>query len=170
MASTCWRLRNDRVFPDPSRRRLWLVRREPDPDPAYRAAADAGGGNDHLCRPQDLGGNRAAQGPQCRRSFRSAAKLCRWSEGFPAGNDHSLRIQSRPVPDGADNHFHGGATCLGGNPVRAGHGAGGYQCRPALCARDQFARRVRRGDLRLGLQLQISLLLGDARCGADDQL
>ena len=52
--------------------------------------------------------------------------------------------QSRPVHHRADPHLHGGPGRLGGDPVRAGHGARRHQCRPALPARHLLARRLRR--------------------------
>jgi hypothetical protein len=48
-----------------------------------------------------------------------------------------------------------------------GHGAGGHQCRAALHARGLVARRLRRDHGGLGVELEISLLLGDPRRGAD---
>ena len=95
-----------------------LVPRDPDPDPADRAAADAGGGDDHLCRPQDLGGDGAAARAQRGRAVRPAAELRRRAQGLPQGDDHPVLGQSRPVPDRADHHLHRGAGRLGGDPVR----------------------------------------------------
>ena len=40
--------------------RLGVVPRHDHRHPRHRAAADAGGGDDHLCRAQDLGGDRAS--------------------------------------------------------------------------------------------------------------
>ena len=55
-------------------------------------------------------------------------------------------------------------------PFAGGHGARRHQCRPALHPRRLVARRLRRDHRRLGVQLQISLLLRAARRGADGQL
>ena len=56
------RRRSDRVLPEHRRHvlRMGVVRRDDRRHPGDRAAADAGGGDDHLCRPQDLGGDGAA--------------------------------------------------------------------------------------------------------------
>jgi hypothetical protein len=67
------------------------------------------------------------------------------------------------VPDRADHHLHRGADGLGGDPVRAGRGAGRYQRRPALHPRDLLAGCLRRGHLGLGVELEVPVLLGDAR-------
>ena len=89
-----------------------------DRHPGDRAAADAGGGDDHLCRPQDLGGDRASPRPERGRPVGPAAKLRRRPEGLPQGNDHPVERQPRPVPDRADHHLHDCADRLGGDPVR----------------------------------------------------
>ena len=86
--------------------------------PADRAAADAGGGDDHLCRPQDLGGDGAAPRAQRGRAVRAAAELRRRAEGVPPGNHHPVGAEQGPVPDRADHHLHRRADRLGGDPVR----------------------------------------------------
>ena len=63
--------------------------------PADRAAADAGGGDDHLCRPQDLGGDGAAARAERGRAVRPAAELRRRAQGVPAGNDHPVGARTR---------------------------------------------------------------------------
>ena len=55
-------------------------------------------------------------------------------------------------------------------PFQRRRGARRHQCRPALHPRGELARRLRRDRRRLGVQLQISLLLGAPRRGADGQL
>ena len=55
-------------------------------------------------------------------------------------------------------------------PFAAGRGARRRQCRPALRPRGELARRLRRDRRRLGVQLQISVLLGAPRGRADGEL
>ena len=55
-------------------------------------------------------------------------------------------------------------------PFQAGRGARRRQCRPALRPRGELARRLRRDRRRLGVQLQISVLLGAPRGRADGEL
>ena len=55
-------------------------------------------------------------------------------------------------------------------PFDVGRGAGRHQCRPALHPRGSSLGRLRRDHRRLGVQLQISLLLGAPRRRADGQL
>ena len=155
----CWRPRNDRDLPvlGPDLRMV-VVPRDHRRHPADRAAADARGGDDHLCRPQDLGGDRAAPRAQRGRAVRAAAKLRRRSEGVPQGNHHPDQRQQGPVPDRADRHLHRRADRLGGDPVRRRRGARRHQCRAALRPRRKLARRLRRDHRRLGVQLQISVL------------
>ena len=75
--------------------RMGVVHRDHRRHPADRAAADAGGGDDHLCRPQDLGGDGAAPRPQRGRPVRPAAELRRRPQGVPAGNHHPVGARTR---------------------------------------------------------------------------
>ncbi len=76
----------------------------------------------------------------------------------------------RPVPDRADHHLHRRADRLGGDAVRRRAGARRHQCRAALHPRGQLARRLRHHHVGLGVELEISVLRGAARGGADGQL
>ena len=150
--------------------RLGVVHRHDHRHPRHRPAADARGGDDHLCRAQDLGGDGASARAQRGRAVGPAAELRRRAEGLPQGNHHPDQRQQGPVPDRADRHLHRRADRVGGDPVPAGRGARRHQCRPALRPRGELARRLRRDRRRLGVQLQISVLLGAARGGADGEL
>ena len=55
-------------------------------------------------------------------------------------------------------------------PFDAGRGAGRHQCRPALRPRRVVARRLRHDRRGLGVQLEISVLLGAPRRRADGEL
>src|SRR3546814_9286891 len=66
--------------------------------PGDRVAADAGGGDDHLCRSQDLGGDGVAPWPQRRRAAGAAPELRRRPEGVPPGNDHPIGGEQGTVP------------------------------------------------------------------------
>ena len=55
-------------------------------------------------------------------------------------------------------------------PFAAGRRAGRRQCRPALHPRGQLARRLRRDRRRLGVQLEIPILLRASRGSADGEL
>ena len=137
-------------------------------NPPDCAAANARGGDDHLCRTQIMGGFRAAPGTQCRRPIWGAAKFRRWLEGILAGNHHPKRVEPWLVPDRADYHFHRRIDGMGGHSLRRWRGVVEYQCRLALHSGDQQLGRLRRGHCGMGLQLQISILFGDARRRADD--
>ena len=145
-----------------------MVRCDDRGHPADCAAADAGGRLRHPDRPQGLGCDQPAQGPQRGRPVRPAAELCRRSEGVPAGNHHPERGEQGHFHHRPDHHLHGGTGGVGGGAVRGWSGAGGYQCRPAVHPRDQFAVGLRRGDGRVGLELEIPVLLRHACRCADD--
>ena len=110
------------------------------------------------------------RGPERGRAVGPAAELRRRAEGLPQGNHHPDQRQQGPVPDRADHHLHRRADRLGGGAVRRRRGARRHQCRPALHPRGELARRLRRDHRRLGVQLQISVLLGASRRRADGQL
>ena len=99
--------------------RLGVVPRHDHRHPRHRAAADARGGDDHLCRAQDLGGDRASPRSQRGRPVGPAAELRRRAEGLPQGNHHPDQREQGPVPDRADRDLHRRADRLGGGPVRS---------------------------------------------------
>ena len=150
--------------------RLGVVPRHDHRHPPDRPAADAGGGDDHLRRAQDLGGDGASARAQRGRAVGPAAELRRRTEGLPQGNHHPDQREQGPVPDRADRHLHRRADRVGGDPVPAGRGARRHQCRPALRPRGELARSLRRDRRGLGVQLQISVLLGAPGGGADGEL
>ncbi len=63
--------------------RVGVVPRDDHRHPRNRPAADARGGDDHLCRTQDLGGDRASARAERGRALGSAAELRRRAEVLP---------------------------------------------------------------------------------------
>ena len=111
-----------------------------------------------------------SQGTECGWALWCPAILCRWPEGFPAGNDYSKRVKPRPVPDRAHHHLHRGFDGMGSYTVCRWGRAVEHQCRFALYFGDQQSWRLWCCDCWLGFQLQISVLFRHAGCGANDIL
>src|SRR3546814_18820275 len=90
--------------------------------PGDRVAADAGGGDDHLCRSQDLGGDGVAPWPQRRRAAGAAPELRRRREGVPQGNDHPIAGGKRAVSAPPNRPLTRGAWIMSGGPVQGRRG------------------------------------------------
>ena len=134
-------------------------------------AADARGGDDHLCRAQDLGGDGAS--PRARtwsgpwgllQSFADGLKVFLKETIIPTSANKGLFLIAPIVT------FTVALIVWAVVPFAAGRGARQRQCRPALRPRGELARRLRRDRRRLGVQLQISVLLGAPRGRADGEL
>ena len=95
----------------------------------------------------------------------------------PLADGLKLFLKETIIPTGANSvlfllapmmTFMPGADRLGGDPVRRRHGARRHQCRPALPARDQLARRLRRDHRRLGVATRNTP--SSARCARAAQM